>query len=140
MLSTAGDPRLWTTVPSALLGTTPGALAFSPDDSFLLIGAGNALELLDLRADPVAPRLMSASALIEGECNERFLDGQWCGGAALGSEPFWSSDSDWIAFRSVLGTLELMEVTRAAEPARSLSPDSACSEACRSGSSARFQP
>jgi hypothetical protein len=43
-----------------------------------------------------------------------------------------------VAFRSVLGTLELIDVS--AEPARSLTPDSACSEGCRSGSSARFQP
>jgi hypothetical protein len=140
VLNTSGRPRLWATVSSAVLGTVPGTLSFSPDDSFLLIGAGNALELLDLTAEPAPPRQLSASALIDSGCNERFLDGQWCGSATLGSEPFWSSDSDWVAFRSVLGTLELVEARHAAEPARSLSPDSACSEGCRSGSSARFQP
>jgi len=140
VVNTSGRPRLWAPVSSAVLGTTPGSLSFSPDDSFLLIGAGNALELLDLTADPAAPRQLSASALIDSECNELFLDGQWCGAAAPGSAPFWSGDSDWVAFRSVLGTLELVEVTRAGEPARSLSPDGACSESCRSASSARFQP
>lgn len=140
VVDTLGRPRLWATVPNSVLGTAPGALSFSPDDSFLLIGAGNALELLDLTEDTLAPRQLSASALIDGACNERFLDGQWCGSAALDSEPFWSSDSDWVAFRSVLGTLELVRVTRAAEAVHALEPDSACSEACRSASSARFQP
>jgi hypothetical protein len=140
VVNVSGRPRLWTTLSSAALGTTPGALSFSPDEAFLLIGAGNGLKLLDLRAVPAAPRQLSARAQIGGECNERFLDGHWCGSAALEGEPFWSSDARWVAFRSVLGTLELIDVTDAAEPARSLAPDSACSEGCRSASSARFQP
>jgi hypothetical protein len=74
VVSASGRPRLWTTVSHALLGTTPGALSFSPDESFLLIGAGNELQLLDLRAAPTAPRPLSAHALIDGECSERFLD------------------------------------------------------------------
>jgi hypothetical protein len=140
VVNTSGRPRLWAAVPSTVLGTTPGALAFSPDESLLLIGAGNALELLDLTADAPAPRQLSASALGDSGCSERFLDGQWCGSSALDGTPFWSSDSNWVAFPTALGTLELIGVRPGAGSAHSLAPDSACSEACRSARSARFQP
>jgi hypothetical protein len=141
VVNTSGRTRLWGAVPNTLLGTAPGALVFSPDESSLLIGAGNALELLDLTADAPAPRQLSASALGGGGgCSERFLDGQWCGSTALDAAPVWSSDSRWVAFPTALGTLELIDVRPGAESAPALAPDSACSEACRSANSARFQP
>jgi hypothetical protein len=135
--------RLWASLPSSELGTRPGALVFSPDESWLLIGAGNSLAVLDLQQPAASVHPLSTSALVDDTCSERLLEGrgQWCG---RDSDPglAWSGASDQLAFRSVLGTLELLDLSRLrdGEVAASLAPDSACSEACRSGESFRFQP
>jgi WD40 repeat protein len=134
--------KLWAALPSSAFASAPGALAFAPDERRLLIGAANALYLLDLEQGPESLRELSASALGDDSCSERFVDGrqQWCG-----SQPelnvTWSRGSDVLAFRSTLGTLQLLDLSQLqpAELPRPLSPDS-CSEACLSSSTARFQP
>lgn len=137
-----GGSRLRTTLPTSVLGTRPGALAFSPAEDLLLIGAGNSVSLLNL--DQGSLLVLSASAAINDGCSERFVDGrgQWCGGEAESRDLSWSSGSDVVAFRSSLGTLQLVDVSRALDGsvAAPISPDSACSEACGSNESARFQP
>jgi hypothetical protein len=137
-----GSSRLRITLPTSLLGTRPGALAFSPDEDSLLIGAGNAVSLLNLDRESLL--VLSSSAAINDNCSERFVDGrgQWCGGESTSRDLSWSSGSDVVAFRSSLGTLQLVDVSRAADGsvAAPISPDSACSEACGSNESARFQP
>jgi hypothetical protein len=47
-----------------------------------------------------------------------------------------------VAFRSALGTLQLLDLSRIREGelGRVISPDVTCSEACRSSNTARFQP
>ncbi len=140
----ADGSRLRATLPASLLGTKPGALAFSPDEGFLLIGAGNVVSLLNLDQGPASLLVLSASAAINDSCSERFVEGrgQWCGGEAEARDLSWSSGSDVVAFRSSLGTLQLVDVSRAREGSVSapISPDGACSEACGSNDSARFQP
>jgi hypothetical protein len=133
--------QLSVTLPSSVLGTRASALAFSPDETCLLIGAGNSLSLIDLDKGLGSWRELSTSALSNDTCSERFVDGrgQWCGSEAAAPDPFWSSGSDLVAFRSSLGTLQIVDVTPAGQ-GRAISPDPDCSEACRSGESARFQP
>jgi hypothetical protein len=137
------SPRLWAALPNSLLGTRPGALAFAPDEGWLLIGAGNSLWVVDLEQGPESLRELSASALFDDACSESFLEGRghWCGSDPVAG-PAWSSPADLVAFRSTLGTLELVDLSRLrdGEVAAPVSPDSACSEACRSGDSFRFQP
>jgi hypothetical protein len=139
-----GVPRLASTLPSAALGTPPGALAFSPDEAFLLIGAGNVLGWIELERGQRGFAQLSASALVNDFCSERFSDGErsWCGAPARAPELSWSSDSNQIAFRSSLGTLQLIDVSlaRTGRVGAPLAPDGACSEACSSSASARFQP
>lgn len=136
-------PELWAALPSSVSSSAPGGLAFSPDETLLVIGAGNSLQLLDLEQGPESLRELSASALIDDTCSERFLDGssQWCGSATEASVS-WSRGSDLVAFRSALGTLEILDLSRvrAGEVGGPISPDETCSEACGSSSSARFQP
>jgi hypothetical protein len=136
--------RLAATVPTPLLGTRPGALAFSPDERFLLVGAGNALGLLDLERAPSLPVVLSNSALINDSCSERFVDGasEWCGREPAPSELAWSSDAGLVAFRSSLGTLLVIDASLAASGVigAPIAPDNVCSEACPSSLSARFQP
>jgi WD40 repeat protein len=136
--------RLAATLPATELGTRPGALAFSPDEAFLLVGAGNSVALFDLERGQSAPLALSSSAIVNDDCGERFVDGasQWCGREPRTSELAWSSASDLVAFRSSLGTLALVDVSlvssgRISDP---FAPDEACSEGCRSAESARFQP
>ena len=137
-------PRLAVTLPSAVLGTRPGALAFSPDEALLLIGAGNSLALIDLEQGGGSPLSLSASALIDDSCSERFNDASsdWCGAPSRAPSLSWSSDSEHVAFRSSLGTLQLLDVGRARDgwAFAPVSPDATCSEACSSSASARFQP
>jgi hypothetical protein len=136
--------RLWAALPTTTLGTTPGALAFAPDETALLIGAGNSLNLLDLERAQGSLVSLSLSAVINDGCSERFADGAdtWCGSEHQLSELAWSSGSDLVAFRSALGSLSVMDVSlvRQGVVGPPLSPDGACSEACRSSQTARFQP
>ncbi|HKO95051.1 MAG TPA: hypothetical protein VJU61_28045, partial [Polyangiaceae bacterium] len=137
-------PQLSLLLPTSLFGIRPGALAFSPDETFLLIGAGNSLRLLNLEQGPNSLRDLSSSALFGDVCSERFVDGsqQWCGSPATSPELSWSSGSDLVAYRSALGTLNLLDVSLALDDyiGTPLSPDRVCSEACASSQSARFQP
>jgi hypothetical protein len=140
----ASTTRLWVALPTTALGTRPGALAFSPDETSLLIGAGNSLSLLDLERAQGSLVSLSPSAVINDGCSERFADGAdtWCGSTPQLSELAWSSGSDLVAFRSALGTLSVMDVSlvRQGVVGTPLSPDGGCSEACRSSQTARFQP
>jgi hypothetical protein len=135
-------PQLWAALPSSAFASEPGALAFAPNERLLLIGAANSLYLLDLEQGPESLRELSASALSDGSCSERFVDGrqEWCGSPPDVSLT-WSRGSDVLAFRSTLGTLQLLDLNQlqAPELPSPFSPDS-CSEACRSSSTARFQP
>jgi WD40 repeat protein len=142
--SDESSSRLAATLSATRLGTRPGALAFSPDEAFLLVGAGNSVALLDLGRGQSVPLILSSSAAIDDDCNERFVDGAsgWCGREPRSSELAWSSGSDLVAFRSSLGSLFLVDVSLAAagivgDP---ITPDGGCSEACLSSQSARFQP
>jgi WD40 repeat protein len=139
-----GASRLAATLPVTALGIRPGALAFSPDEAFLLVGAGNSVAAFDLERGQSAPLMLSSSAIINDDCGERFVDGanQWCGSEPRASELAWSSGSDLVAFRSSLGTLELVDVSLASSGriGDAFTPDDVCSEACRSAESARFQP
>jgi hypothetical protein len=135
---------LWAALPATALGTRPGALAFSPDETSLLIGAGNSLSLLDLQRAQGSLVSLSLSAVVNDGCSERFADGAdtWCGNPPQLSELAWSIGSDLVAFRSALGTLSVMDVSlvRQGLLGTPLSPDTTCSEACRSSQTARFQP
>lgn len=88
--------------------------------------------------------MLSASALLDDACNEDQLAGfdAWCGSASAAPNVSWSSGSDLVAFRSTLGTLQVVEVSRARDGivTQPQAPDSSCSEACSSASNARFQP
>lgn len=136
-------PELALTLPSSALGIRPGLVSFSPDERLLVLGAGNTLGLAAL--DPaVALRVLSASASFDEFCSERAADAGsgWCGGESGLPDLAWSPGSDVLMFRSSLGTLQLLDVSRArtgSVPA-ALSPDVGCSEACSSAQSARFQP
>jgi WD40 repeat protein len=140
----ARSARLWAELPTTALGTRPGALVFSPDERSLLIGAGNSLNLLDLERAQGSLVSLSSSAVINDACSERFADAAdtWCGSSPRVSELAWSSGSDLVAFRSALGTLSVIDVSlvRLGILGTPLSPDGACSEACRSSQTARFQP
>jgi hypothetical protein len=89
-------------------------------------------------------RVLSASTLLEEGCSEDLLAGYgaWCGSASSAPNVSWSSGSDLIAFRSVLGTLQVIDVSRARDGVFGApeSPDRSCSEACASAGNARFQP
>jgi len=140
-----GAPQLSLALRTSLFGIRPGALAFSPDETFLLIGAGNSLRLLNLERGLDSLRELSNSALIDDACSERFADGsrqQWCGSPAAAPELSWSSRSDLVAYRSALGTLNLLDLSSALDGdiGAPLSPDRVCTEACSSSQSARFQP
>jgi hypothetical protein len=139
-----GASRLAATVPAARIGTRPGALAYSPDEAFLLVGAGNAVALLDLEGDRSSPLVLSNSANISDDCSERFVAGAtgWCGREPRAAELAWSSGSDLVSFRSSLGTLLVADVSLASSGVIGdlLEPDGDCFEACRSSESARFQP
>jgi WD40 repeat protein len=132
------------TVPETVLGIRPGALAFSPDEAFLLVGAGNSVGLFDLERGQSSPAVLSSSAAINDDCGERFVDGatEWCGRQSRAAELAWSNGSDLVAFRSSLGTLLLMDVSLASSGiiGEAIAPDTVCSEACRSSNTARFQP
>lgn len=138
-----GAPRLQTALPVSALGAAPSVLSFSPDESFLAIGAANTLGLIDLEQGAASYVVLSPSAVFDEFCSERFVDGDaaWCGSASREPDVSWASASDLIAFRSSLGTLQLIDLSRASEGriGAPLSPD-ACSEGCSSSSSARFQP
>jgi hypothetical protein len=138
-----GAPRLEVALPAAVLGAPPSVLSFSPDESFLAIGAANTLGLIELEQGAASYVVLSPSAVFNESCSERFVDGaaEWCGSASQAPDVSWSNASDLLAFRSSLGTLQLIDLSRASEGriGAPLSPD-ACSEGCASSSSARFQP
>jgi hypothetical protein len=138
-----GAPRLQLALPAAVVGGTPSVLSFSPDESFLAVGAANTLGLIDLEQGAASYVALSPSAVFNELCSERFVDGaaEWCGSASREPDVSWSRGSDLIAFRSSLGTLQLIDLSRASEGriGAPLSPD-ACFEGCSSSSSARFQP
>jgi hypothetical protein len=129
-------------VPASLLGTTLASIAFSPDETLLAIGAGNALSVVNLEQGLDSLRVISPSVSLAGVCGERFVDGadQFCGSALVAGEPAWSSDSQLVTFRSALGTLQLIDLSLAGRGGSPLSPDSDCSEGCSSPATARFQP
>lgn len=138
-----GPPELVLELPASVLGLAPSVLSFSPDESFLAIGAANSLALIDLARGTASPIGLSSSALFNEFCSERFVDGaaDWCGAASREPDVSWSSGSDAIAFRSSLGTLQVIDLSRASQGrvGPPLSPDS-CFEGCSSSASARFQP
>lgn len=138
-----GPPRLQAVVPSSALGITASVLSFSPDESWLAVGAANSLGLIDLERSTEAFRLLTPSASFDEFCSERFVDGPggWCGVASSETDVAWSSASDLIAFRSSLGTLQLVDLSQARRGFISapISPD-ACFEGCSSSGTARFQP
>lgn len=135
--------RLRLALPSALLGAPISLLSFSPDENFLAVGAANSLGLIDLGSGSFSFVLLSSSAVFSESCSERFVDGaaDWCGAPSREPDISWSTASDVIAFRSSLGTLQLIDVSRAREGVApvAISPD-ACLEGCSASSSARFQP
>lgn len=136
--------RLAFSVPSSALGLRAGVLAFSPDERALLAGAANTLAWLDLTQGAASFQVLSVSALLEEGCSEELLAGYgaWCGSPSSAPNVSWSSSSDQVAFRSVLGTLQVVDVSRARDGGigSPRSPDRECSEACSSASNARFQP
>jgi hypothetical protein len=139
----AARPELWMALPSTTLGVRPGALLFSPDERFLMLGAGNTLGVLGL--EPAADlRVLSASAVFDETCSERVADAGsgWCGSESGLPDLAWSPGSDLVVFRSALGTLQLVDMSHAQDGLvpGPISPDGACSEACRSAQTARFQP
>lgn len=138
-----GAPRIEVELPAAVLGAPPSVLSFSPDESFLAIGAANALGLVELEQGAASYVVLSPSAVFNESCSERFVDGaaEWCGSGSQAPDVSWSNASDLIAFRSSLGTLQLIDLSGASEGriGAPLSPD-ACFEGCASSSSARFQP
>ena len=125
------------------LGAPATTLSFSPDESRLLIGAGNRLQMLELGGDAALLELGS-SVLLDDVCSERAVDGsdQWCGSDSGLSVLRWAPSSDAVAFRSVLGTLAVIDVSAAGDGriGRALAPDVDCDEACASSTNARFQP
>jgi hypothetical protein len=135
-------PELAVALPSTALGLRPGVMLFAPDEDQLLLGAGNTLALLGLA--PVADlEVLSASAVFDEACSERSADlAGWCGSESSTPDLAWSPGSDLVLFRSTLGTLQLLDMsrTRGGQRPAPLSPDPACSEACRSAQTARFQP
>jgi hypothetical protein len=138
-----GAPRLQLTLPASVVGGAPSVLSFSPDESLLAVGAANTLGLIDPEQGEASYVALSPSAVFNELCSERFVDGtaEWCGSASREPDVSWSRGSDLIAFRSTLGTLQLIDLSRASEGriGAPLSPD-ACSEGCSSSNSARFQP
>jgi WD40 repeat protein len=136
----ASGARLALALPASSLGATPASVSFSPDERLLVVGAGNTLSLVDLEQGQGSLRALSPSAVFDGACGERFVDGadQFCGSAALPGDPSWSTSSDLVAFRSSLGTLQLIDLSLGGGGL--VSPDGDCSEACLSATSARFQP
>jgi hypothetical protein len=138
-----GPPELALELPASALGAVPSVFSFSPDESWLALGAANSLGLIDLEQGTVSPVVLSPSALFNELCSERFVDGaaDWCGSASREPDVSWSGGSDLIAFRSSLGTLQVIDLSRAREGriGPPLSPDS-CFEGCSSSTSARFQP
>jgi WD40 repeat protein len=138
-----GAPRLQLALPASVVSGTPSVLSFSPDESFLAVGAANTLGLIDLEQGAASYVMLSPSAVFNELCSERFVDGatQWCGSASREPDVSWSGGSDLIAFRSTLGTLQLIDLSRASEGhiGAPLSPD-ACFEGCSASNSARFQP
>jgi hypothetical protein len=137
------SPELALSLPVAALGVRPGVLLFSPDERSLLLGAGNTLGVLGL--EPAAAlRVLSPAAVFDETCSERVADAGsgWCGSESGLPDLAWSPGSDLVLFRSTLGTLQLVDMSRAqagSVPAP-VSPDAVCSEACRSAQTARFQP
>jgi WD40 repeat protein len=139
----AARPELGFSLPSTTLGVRPGVLLFSPDERFLMLGAGNTLGVLGL--EPAAAlRVLSASAVFDETCSERVADAGsgWCGSESGLPDLAWSPGSDLVSFRSALGTLQLVDMShaRAGFVPAPVSPDGVCSEACRSAQTARFQP
>ncbi len=136
--------RLSFRLPGAALGLPASVLAFSPDERALLAGAANTLGWLELSRGAGSFQVLSASALLDEGCSEDLLAGYgaWCGSSSASPNVSWSAGSELIAFRSVLGTLQVVDVSRAGEGivGQPLSPDVSCSEACSSASTARFQP
>lgn len=134
-------PELALVLPNTALGSRPGVMLFSPDQSSLLIGAGNTLGALGL--SPAAElKVLSASAVFDEGCSEQGAGSGWCGSESGVPDLAWSPGSDLVTFRSALGTLQLVDMSAAREGfvPPPLSPDAACSEACRSAQTARFQP
>jgi len=138
-----GPPRVEAVLPTAVLGLPASVLSFSPDESWLVVGAANTLGAIDLDQGRDSFRVLSPSAILDEFCSERFVDGRgaWCGNATREPDVSWSIGSDSIAFRSSLGTLQLIDLSRAREGIASepISPDG-CFEGCSSSSTARFQP
>jgi WD40 repeat protein len=140
----APTARLAFSVPSSALGASASTLAFSPDESALIAGGANTLAWIDLAQGAASLRVLSAGALLEEGCSEDLLAGYgaWCGSASSAPNVSWSSGSELIAFRSALGTLQVIDVSRARDGVigSPQSPDRSCSEACGSANNARFQP
>lgn len=138
-----GAPRLQLALAASVVSGTPSLLSFSPDESLLAVGAANTLGLIDLEQGAASYVVLSPSAVFDELCSERFVEGaaEWCGSASREPDVSWSRGSDLIAFRSTLGTLQLIDLSRASEGriGAPLSPD-ACFEGCSASSSARFQP
>lgn len=140
----SSGPRRAALVPSAAVEGPVSTLSFSPDERHLVIGGGNRLQMLELDGADAGLLELGSTALIDDGCGERASDGleQWCGSDSGLSALRWSPSSDALAFRSVLGTLAVIDTSAsgAGRIGPALAPDAECDEACSSSTSARFQP
>jgi hypothetical protein len=99
------------------------ALAFSPDDRYLLVQRGSALLVSDLTAGPNSGARSAALALsvelpsdvsqATSACSEDFLSApdRWCGNADPAAPFRWAPDSRFVSYRSA-GNLTVVDLTQ----------------------------
>jgi hypothetical protein len=100
------DPWIWT-------DRTPVELGFSADERFVLEHRGTMLLLhsLEYPEYPAIGASGTSSLNAPAECQPSFVDGPstWCGNPHNGHEFVWSPESPVAAFRTDLGTLQLLD-------------------------------